>query len=824
MRRFLSSRPGFSQGRDFGLRRAATLVATAGLALAGLAAAPAAGVSAAVAVAPRPHLAPGFPLTSQRPLAVPHASRLPSSVRRVCPVPTRVGLMQCMSLLRTNVKSHRGVIPNVVPSGYGPADLQSAYNLAAAAASGGVGATVAVVDAYNDPNAVADLAVYRAQYGLPACNTSTGAGCVTQVNQQGNSSPLPASNAAWAAEESLDLDMVSAICPNCHILLVEATTNALTNLGAADNTAVNKGALFVSNSWNGVEFPSESYYDGVYFNHPRVAIAVASGDSGYGTGWPSAGQYVTSVGGTSLTKDSGVPRGWDESVWNNSGGAAGAGCSEVDPKPAWQTMDNSAPGGCLNRTENDVSAVADPQTGVATYNTYQSTGWSEVGGTSVATPIITSVYALAGNPTAETYPASYPYQSGSATGLYDITTGSNGSCEPARQYLCNAGTGYDGPTGLGTPNGTTAFANTATTDVITLPDPGVQDLEAGSPAFLQMTGLDSAAGQTLTWTATGLPAGLSISASTGRITGTPASATGASTVKVTATDGNAASGSVMFSMVVVPSLAASFHPVAGPMQLDLGGKCLDDANNSTANGNKVQIWACNGGASQNWQFMPDGNPGGAGTLTIHGKCLDIVGRGTANKTLVDLYRCNSGANQQWFIVGSAGEFYNPVSGRCLTDPGGSTTNGTQVYIYDCTGGVNQAWIPAASPVQSGIAGKCMDDTGNGTANGTKIQIWTCSTGNSQKWTVEPDNTLRINGKCLDVLGHSKLDGAAVQLYTCSSNGTTNANQHWIIGPGGQLVNENSGRCLADPGNLAVNGTGLVQEDCYGQPGEVWAVS
>ncbi|HEY2443962.1 MAG TPA: ricin-type beta-trefoil lectin domain protein [Streptosporangiaceae bacterium] len=837
MHHVVSSRPGARRGplgRYPGRHRAGALIATAtaaGLALAGLAGAPASATSMATSTAtstagspaPRVPLQVRPPAAAQQPLDTNRAAKLPADVRQVCPTPAKAGVAECMSLIRTDTRHRLGVTPGQAEPGYAPADLQSAYNLTAASASGGTGETVAVVDAFDDPVAASDLAVYRAQYGLPACSISTGAGCVTKVNEQGAASPLPQPNKAWAAEISLDLDMVSAICPNCHLLLVEATTNSLTDLGTSDDTAVHSGALFVSDSWNAGEFPGENLYDNTYYNHPGVAITVSADDSGYGTGWPASAQYVTSVGGTTLTQDTGVPRGWDETAWPN----AASGCSGADQKPSWQAADDTAPDGCLNRTENDVAAVASPNPGVATYDTYQqSAGWSVAGGTSVSTPIIASVYALAGNPTPGTYPASYPYQASSAADLYDITVGSNGACEPARQYLCNAGPGFDGPTGMGTPDGTGAFANTATGNVVTVPDPGVQDVMAVSSVFVQMAGTDSDAAQTLTWTAHGLPAGLSISASTGRITGITNSTAGTSAVKVTATDTTGVSGSTTFNMVVVPSMATSYHPGVGPFELDINGKCMDDANNSSTNGNKVQIWTCNQKASQRWQFVPDGNPGGAGTVKINGKCLDIKNRGTANESLLDLFTCNSGANQQWYIVGSAGQLFNPVSAKCLTDPGGSATNGTQLWIFTCSspGALNQAWIPPASPVQSGVAGKCLDDTNDSGSNGAKIQIWTCNLSSSQKWTVEPDNTIRINNKCLDVIGRSKLDGAEVQLFTCSTNNSTNANQHWILGPAGQLYNENSGRCLDDPGNSTVNGTVLVQEDCYGQAGEIWAAT
>jgi len=824
---------GWPGGRNW--HGAGALIAAAGLAAIALAAVPAAAVASATtpSAADRDasaagraaghRAAPPVPLSAQRPLAAPQAPKLPGSVRRVCPVPTRAGQMECLSLIRTDTAHRLGAARTQAVSGYGPTDLRSAYNLASASSSRGVGETVAVVDAFNDPKAAPDLATYRAHYGLPPCNASTGAGCVTKVNQEGQASPLPPGNAQWAAQESVDLDMVSAICPNCHILLVEANSTSVNDLGAAENTAVSAGAKFVSNSWDGTEVPSESFFDNRYFNHPGVALAVAAGNGGYGTGWPSSSQYVTSVGGTTLTRDSGVPRGWTETAWSGSG----SGCSAADPKPAWQAADDSAPGGCLNRTENDVAAVANPKPGVAFYDTYQKPGWSAMGGTSVATPIITSVYALAGAPAPRTYPASYPYQDRAA--LNDMTSGSNGTCETNRTYLCHARKGYDGPTGNGTPNGTGAFASTATGNIVTVTDPGVQDLEAGTPPFLAMQALDSAAGQTLKYSATGLPSGLAITRTgprAGQITGTLTGAAGTSNVTVTATDGTGAKGSVTFSIVVVKSLTTGYHAVSGPVHVDLAGMCMDDNGNATTNGTKIQIWSCNGRASQDWTFEPDGNPGGAGTLTIHGKCLDIINRGTANGSKVQLYTCNGGANQQWLIDGTAGQLFNPKpggSGLCLTDPGG-TTNGTQLGIYNCTGKPDQAWILPASPVQSGIAGMCMNDPNNSAVNGTQIQISTCSGGASEQWTMEPDGTLRINGMCLDVAGASKLDGAKIDLFTCKSSSQGNANQHWAIGSNGELFSLNSGRCVADPGDSTTNGTGLVQEDCYGRAGEIWAVT
>jgi len=365
---------------------------------------------------------------------------------RACALSTTPGQMACNALHVTSTIEHvhaQGVTPNATPSGYGPSDLYSAYNLPS---GGGAGQTVAIVDAYDDPNAESDMGVYRSQYGLPACTTANG--CFKKVSETGGTS-YPRKSTSWSGEISLDLDMVSAIAPNAHIILVEAKSASMTDLGTSVNTAISLGAKFVSNSYGGSESSSDSTYDSSYFNHPGVAITVSSGDGGYGVEYPAASKYVTAVGGTSLSKASNT-RGWTESVWSTSSSeGAGSGCSKYDAKPTWQTDS-----GCANRTVADVSAVADPATGVAVYQTYGGTGWTVYGGTSVASPLIAAVYADAGTPGSSTYPAGDIY---SHTGsLYDVTSGSTASCSPA--YLCTAEVGYDGPTGWGTPNGLTAFA------------------------------------------------------------------------------------------------------------------------------------------------------------------------------------------------------------------------------------------------------------------------------------------------------------------------------------------------------------------------------
>ncbi|MFF4019607.1 peptidase S8 [Streptomyces sp. NPDC001843] len=337
------------------------------------------------------------------------------------------------------------------PTGYGPSDLQDAYGLTDAAASNGSGETIAIVDAYDDPNAAADLAKYRSYYGLPSCTTANG--CFKKVGQTGSATSLPSADSGWAEEESLDLDMASATCPQCNILLVEAKSSSMANLGTAVNEAVKLGAKFVSNSYGGSESSSDTSYDSSYFNHPGVAVTVSAGDEGYGAEYPAASKYVTAVGGTALSTSSNS-RGWTESVWSTSSTeGTGSGCSSYDAKPSWQTDT-----GCGKRAIADVSAVADPATGVAVYDSYGVTaGWYTFGGTSASAPIIAGVYALAGTPGSSDYPAEYPYESAGTSALNDVTSGSNGSCSSSASYLCTARSGYDGPTGWGTPEGTAAF-------------------------------------------------------------------------------------------------------------------------------------------------------------------------------------------------------------------------------------------------------------------------------------------------------------------------------------------------------------------------------
>ncbi len=377
------------------------------------------------------------------------AGRVLSAVRTAAGGPLR-----CFSKA---IAANHGAGPQIMagPTGLGPQQIQSAYKLAGLSSGG---RTVAIVDAYDDPKAESDLATFRKTYGLSACTTANG--CFKKVNENGAASPLPSTDYGWAEEISLDLDAVSSACPDCHILLVEASSANTPDLDkAVDAAAATPGVVSISNSWGGSEASSQ-LSDDAHFNHPGIAVTASSGDSGYGVGWPASSQYVTAVGGTTLNTASNA-RGWTETAWSG----AGSGCSAYEPKPSWQQDP-----GCAKRTVADVSADADPNSGLGVYDTYNSCGssglcdmlislglvqgldgWAQVGGTSLSSPLIASVYALAGNTGSITY-GSYPYSHTSS--LFDVTSGSNGTCG---SYLCTAGPGYDGPTGLGTPNGTGAF-------------------------------------------------------------------------------------------------------------------------------------------------------------------------------------------------------------------------------------------------------------------------------------------------------------------------------------------------------------------------------
>lgn len=367
-----------------------------------------------------------------------------NSNKPVCPGPANDGSTRCHARVLTDKSGQP--ITFTTPPGYGPAQFRGAYGVSASSVPAGT--VLAIVDAYNDPNIYSDLTTYSQQYGIPVLPQCSGTGsltgtpCFLKVNQNGLTSPLPGGNAGWALETALDVEIAHAMCQNCSILLVSANSASYTDLMTAVDTARALGAKVVSNSYGSSEFSGETNYDS-HFNTPGVAYTFSSGDSGYGPQYPAASKYVTAVGGTTLNL-SGTSY-VSESAWSG----AGSGCSAYEGKPSFQTDTL-----CANRTIADVSADADPNTGAAVYDSvrYQGRkGWFQVGGTSLASPLVAATYALTGGVSGAGN--ALPYANTSA--LHDVTSGSNGSC--GGTYLCTATVGYDGPTGLGSPNGLGAF-------------------------------------------------------------------------------------------------------------------------------------------------------------------------------------------------------------------------------------------------------------------------------------------------------------------------------------------------------------------------------
>jgi subtilase family serine protease len=364
--------------------------------------------------------------------------------RSVCPGPVAAGYARCHAHVITD--THGTPQATSAPTGYGPAQFHGAYSLPTTAT---VPQTIAIVDAYDDPTIASDLNSYSSYYGLPQCNSTNP--CFQKLNQSGQSGSYPSKSSGWALEIALDVETAHEICQNCKIVLVEANSSSLSNLEAAVNTAASLGANEISNSYGGSEFSGEA--TATAYNHPNIAVTVSSGDNGYGSfGFPASSPYVVAVGGTTLKLLAGNAYG-GETVWKGTG----SGCSLYLAAQPWQTSDgNWSLTGCGSRRGvADVAADADPNTGAAVYDTtrYQGQlGWFQVGGTSLSSPLIAGVYALAGDVSTVAYPAQLPYAN--RLSVNDITSGSNGSCAT---IMCNGASGYDGPTGVGTPKTAGSF-------------------------------------------------------------------------------------------------------------------------------------------------------------------------------------------------------------------------------------------------------------------------------------------------------------------------------------------------------------------------------
>ena len=407
---------------------------------------------------------------------------MPRPCRRVCG-PTRpwAGRGRAPAGRRAALESCRAGFPTEGCFGLEPQDLHSAYGLPSVAPTQ---QTIALVDAYDDPTAEKDLKHYDKEFGLPACTAANG--CFTKINAEGATKPLPAVNGGWALEISLDIEVAHAVCQRrCKILLVEAQSSCYRDLEAAENRAVTEGATEISNSWYG----REPLTDSAAFNHPGTVITAAAGDEGYlnwagkeGTGcdepglglanYPASSPHVIAVGGTRLSLNSPANTWKSETVWNEFG-ATGSGCSARFEAPSWQQeLPHWSSVGCgSERAVADIAADADPATGIAVYdstpNSRGRTGWQEIGGTSASTPLIAAAFALAGGSGGVEYPAKTLYQNalGNNASLHDIESGSNAELEQAASCfghsICVAASGYDGPTGVGTPNGIGAFERVA---------------------------------------------------------------------------------------------------------------------------------------------------------------------------------------------------------------------------------------------------------------------------------------------------------------------------------------------------------------------------
>lgn len=602
------------------------------------------------------------------------------------------------------------------PSGLSPANLQQAYNLQGS--TSGSGQTVAVVTPYDDPSAASDLAAYRSQYGLSPCTVADG--CFKQVSQTGTST-LPSTSATWDATEAASIDTISAICPNCHIVVVEATSVAITDLGTAENEAVSLGAKFIDNDWFIYESPGESSYDTSYFNHPGVAITAPSGDStGYGVTYPAASPDVVAVGGTTLTADSSSPRGYDEASWINSG----SGCSQYETKPSWQTDT-----GCATRTLNDISADAGAP--VAFYDTPTEAGWGTASGTDISSAIIAAAYALAGTPGSSDNPASYPYKHpggaytspGSVypyvTGLNNVTSGSDGTCSVT--YLCTAGDGYNGPTGLGTPNGTTTLTasggqtgavygalagicaenshavltsgnvidghgcNGSPSQQWTEEPDGTVQFGTDSGYCMYITNAATAAGSLVELAACSSADGgmLWIPEYNGNLYN-PRS--GLCLYDPNTTSGNqleinTCSGSRTVEWYTPYTQPAATGAITSQLKTSL---CIDDRSSGTTAGNPIQIYTCNSTGAQDWTIEADG------TMHVLGGCLTAVGTPPATGADVEWDTCSGAEDQKW-ILRSDGSIQNFYYNLYLTDPGASTANSTQLVVDSYTGDSDQLW-------------------------------------------------------------------------------------------------------------------------------------
>jgi hypothetical protein len=610
------------------------------------------------------------------------------------------------------------------PSGWSPAQVQDAYEFPSA--TSGSLETVAIVTAYNDPDAASDLAAYRAYYGLPAC-TAAG-GCLAAVGQDGGAT-LPATG--WDDVHDEALDAVSAVCPNCDLLLVEASSDSVADLAAAADEAATLGARFVVNAWDIPEATlgsAETGYDHD-FDHPGVVETAPAGDSGYGVSYPAASPYVVAVGGTILTQDTSAARGWTEAAWAGTG----AGCSAYEARPSWQSGT-----GCTMRSDNDTAAVA---TNVAYYDSDDPGGWAASASTIVSASVIAAAYALAGTPgTTATEPAQYLYgidDAGYATpgtaypyaaGLNDITSGSDATA--CTSYLCGAGAGYDGPTGVGTPYSVAALAPGGaglTGPLYDWDDTCLDDSANSAASGTAVVGNDCAATAEQDWTAN--------ADGTLEINGLCLYVTGASK--------NA--GALLETADCKPADGGEqWTPQAnGTLDNPASGYCAYDPAAGTT-GTQLQLATCDTSRAEQWTLPLAGATAAADPMPNQvqtGYCADDYYSGTANGNIIDIYPCN-GTSAQDISVSANGSLV--VLGGCLTVTGNAITSGTDIELYDCNGDAGQHWIVQSNGSLASVLSQesmCLDDPAAAPGfipeygDPTQLTITSCGADGGQSWDI-----------------------------------------------------------------------------------------
>jgi hypothetical protein len=716
-----------------GLRAAATMIALTTAAALFTAVAPLPGATAAASP-------PG-------PVSQPACAALPKPGMTACAL-----AVSAPRPARQASRTPDAAAATTAPAGYGPFDLQSAYDLPSVSA--GMLETVAVVVPFGYPDAWSDLETYRAQYNELTCPemTSTtqtqpwcfsaytqGGDLVTPTNQQGLSASTP-----WSLIAAEQLDTISAVCPNCRLMLIEPATNSISDVVAGITEAVLLGANVVTTGAWAPESSEDPDYD-ADIQSPGVPIVVPTGDaaqnSGYmtdGVLYPAASQYVTAVGGTTLTQAgtgscssvTGGARAWCETVWNDSYGSSVSGCSLYDPKPSWQPATDTACGSL--RSVADVAADADPATGVATFDSDDmdsstGTGWqggTGVGGTAVAAAIVAGEYALAGTPGVSNYPAAYPYEY--SAGLNDITSGTNtsGTCSPT--YMCTAGAGYDGPTGMGSPANTAAF--TSSGDITGAFYNGIDDM------CMDDTGDASTSG---------------------------------TKIQIWSCGGDAAQQWTVESNGTMQNngkCLALVTPTSGPIPL----------------GTKIQLWACLAGdTNQQWHVQPQHanspNPGVELVNGTTGYCLENDG-GTTDGTQLELETCNGDSDQDWTL---------PYRG-----PG--TDN----------------WLVSSYP-PSGSTPLCADNFHGNSTVGNVVDVYTCNANPaSESWLLDTDGTIRINGLCVDTSGQATTAGTAIDLNNCNGQDP----EVWRFLSDGSIMNVETGLCLDETSTTTI-GTQLRADQC-----------